>query len=309
MRPVIVTGSFGFVGSNTIFALNKRGVVPYVIDRWADNDPKARNVKGLLFIRIKEKDIHDPYLFSEEPIIVCLGARVDTREKMSEDMWQDNVETPIRLQPLSSKFIYTSSGSVYGSEESDFTERIVGLKPLNDYATTKFALDTYFFGTGKPLDNVYSLRLTNVYGPREIHKGDMASLVTKGLLKQPPLYKDNRWTLFEHPTGQPIERDFIFADDVANAIIHFIEKDDVPAGIYNLGSGTSRSFADLVKAVEDLPIEYVSLPESLRLQYQRFTKANITRLREVAGYTALFTSLEEGVEKTRQWMKEEGLIS
>ena len=330
MRDIIITGGFGFIGSNLILALNQRGIVPYVIDNWVNNDPKARNIKGLRFIRISEYDIFDTASFPTKPIIVCLGARVDTTEKMSEGMWSDNVETPLRLEKLSSKFIYASSGAVYGNT-TDFTERLDGLTPLNDYGTTKYCLDTHLFGKGPVRPYTYGLRFTNVWGPREAHKGDMASVVTKALLKKSPIYQGRRntgiqikdsnlveintrdenphWSLFKHPSGDTIRRDFIFVSDVADVIIHFIENEKIPSGAYNLGSGEAESFEALVKAVEDLPIEYMDIPDHLKAQYQAFTCAKIDKLRNVAGYKAPFTSIQEGVEKTRAWMKGEGLIA
>lgn len=314
MRKVVVTGGFGFIGSNTVLALNRRGIVPYVIDRWDVNDPKARNIKGLRFIRINEYDLCDVILFPTKPIIVCLGARVDTTEKMSEDMWYDNVETPLRLEKLASKFIYASSGAVYGAA-TDFTERLEGLIPMNDYGTTKYCLDTALFGDSRSRPYTYGLRFMNCYGEREAHKGNMASLVTKGLLKQKPLYAQDAsiynhyWALFESPTNEPITRDFIHVSDIVSIIMHFIDHDDIPSGLFNCGTGVGRPFEDLVRAVDStLDIKYVPIPEALKSQYQSKTVSCVKRLREVAKYTTPFTSLEDGVEKTRAWMKEEGLI-
>ena len=299
---LIVTGAFGFIGSNLVEALNRRGIVPYVIDKWKVDDPKWKNIRGLNFIRIDESEVGSLTLPGEKLVVVALGASVDTREGMSEALWENNVESVIRLSCHADKFIYASSGATYGLEENDFTERVVGLRAANPYAQTKLALDDYFYNK----DRTYGLRFFNVFGPREFHKGDMASLVTKGLLKQPPLYADGKWHLFKHPSGLPISRDFVFVGDVVKAIIHFVDTNGIKSGVYNIGSGESRSFESLVKAVEDIPIEYVDLPDALKDQYQRVTKANLTKLREVAGYKEPFLTLEEGIEKTREWLKVNG---
>ena len=647
---LVVTGAFGFIGSNLVEALNRRGIVPYVIDKWKVDDPKWKNVRGLSFIRVDESEVGSLALPGEKLVVVALGASVDTREGMSEALWENNVESVIRLSRHADKFIYASSGATYGLEENDFTERVMGLRAANPYAQTKLALDDYFYGKDKtyglrffncydekteiltergfvsikdvttddkvatlnpnndhieyhfpnkihkikhvgkmihfdskridilctpeqnlyidkrangnyelveaqqviednlyqaqikgtakwvgkikdyevipettmtdgrkmkscqekkiPMDkwlsflgwflsegsvfsgngnkngkykntyyrvnisqlrnaayieeiyqlakdlgfnpqrtitgpkkgripssitihskqlyqhlvkfsehkyiprelleldssllehlfvslmkgdghvngkryttkysdfadqfqellfktgrygrktsneeNIYRIQIPNqknpqlgncgrqevnfkevdwndyvydvtvtnhiiflrrngigywsgnCFGPREFHKGDMASLVTKGLLKQSPLYADGQWHLFKHPSGLPITRDFVFVGDVVKAIIHFIDTNGLKSGVYNIGSGESISFESLVKAVEDLPIEYVDLPDALRGQYQRVTKANLTKLREVAGYKDPLLTLEEGIEKTREWLKVNG---
>lgn len=330
---VVVTGGFGMVGSAVVAALNKRGIVPYVIDTWS-NPEKWRNVRGLRFERIDGVESNSFPFWGLKPIIVHCGASVDTKEPMTESLWENNVEYTLRLSRRASKFIYMSSMSVYGAEEKDFSERIQGLMPMCPYALTKLHVDDSIFGSelgASPY--TYALRLSNVYGKREQHKGDMASLVTKGLLKKEPLYqpeitesslnvsrmaggaietiyrpaRPTHWSLFKHPAG-PILRDFVFADDVAEVIMRFIERDDIPSGIYNVGHGDQpRSFEDLVTAIEKLPIEHVPLPESLKNQYQRYTCADITKLRAVLG-DFKFTNLEDGVEQVRAWMKEEGLI-
>ncbi len=320
MSDVIVTGAFGLVGSAIVEALNKCGVVPKVIDRW-DNPEKWRNVRGLRFDRINTNQIFSR--LGHSPVIIHCAASVNTKEAMSEDLWKNNVEWTLELRRLAGKFIYMSSMSVYGNS-ADMTERL-DCVPLCPYALTKLAVDQALFGGKEVPPNTYALRLSNVYGKREQHKGDMASLVTKGLLKQNPLYYPGQarsgrsiitkadlahWSVFSHPGGHTIKRDFLFADDIARVVLHFLDNDSIPSGIYNLGhGGEPRSFEDLVTAVEKLPIEYVPLPDSLKNQYQHYTKADITKLRDKADYHRPFTSLEDGIEKTRAWMKEEGLIS
>lgn len=332
MNDVIVTGGFGFIGSNVVKTLNARGIVPYVIDNWTNGD-KWRNIRGLRFNRIDESEI--VYLFEKDPVtVIALGASVDTKEAMSEDLWKNNVVSLLRLwyrtEATGGRFVYASSGATYGAEEKDFRERL-DLVPMCPYAATKLYLDQWFFGGETPAPRTYGLRFFNVYGPREVHKGDMASLVTKGLLKKEPLYqgkKESRtlkwrsdgvldispsnetphWSLFKSPVEEPIQRDFIFSEDVADIVLHFALTDKVTEGIYNVGTGTARSFEDLVRAVDPtLSIKYTSIPDALVKQYQRKTCADITKLR-AAGYDKPFTSLEEGVAKTRAWMEEEGLV-
>ncbi len=333
-KDIFVTGGGGFIGSNLIEALNARGIVPHVLEDWDNLGEKWRNLRGLRYVRVTRDMI---WMVPGLATLVHLAAKVDTREKMNPDLWHTNVEMldeivknwVVRDGP--SKIIYASSGSVYGNEENDFSERIEGIKPTNAYAFTKWSLDQKWFGREmKDNDNVYALRFFNVYGPREQAKGDMASLVHKGLTKQAPLYETlhhttnesingkpsreeyrytHRWNLFcsrrqdvEH--GQQA-RDFVYVGDVVNTILHFLDNSP-EAGIYNVGSGQARAFNDLVKAIDpDVDINYVAMPEVLRNQYQYHTCADLTKLR-ASGYTAPFLTLEEGIEKTRAWLKDNG---
>jgi ADP-L-glycero-D-manno-heptose 6-epimerase len=329
MNRVIVTGGLGFIGSNVVLALNQRGITPFIIDNWKDNDPKWRNINGLRFVRLTYDNLGYGD-FWKGLVVIALGASVDTKEGMSEKLWENNINSITRLHEWckwhNGKFVYASSGSVYGNEEKDFTERL-DFRPRCPYAATKLHVDQMLFGD-KPAPRTYGLRFFNVFGPREAHKGEMASLVTKGLLKLSPLYQSEglyqtngnggaplkeikeHWSLFKSPVDEPIMRDFIYVQDVADIICHFMDKDDIPEGLYNLGTGIARSFESLVKAVDpSLPIEHTPIPAALANQYQRYTCANITKLRELAKYDKPFTTLEEGIEKTRTWMKEEGLIA
>ncbi len=327
-KEVFITGGAGFVGANLVEALNARGIVPHVLDDWANLGEKWRNLRGLRYVKVTEENMW--LTVPGTATLVHLAARVDTREKMNPELWENNVNMIWRLiknwtvRGGPPKIIYASSGSVYGNEESDFTEKVEGLKPTNAYAFTKWSLDNDFSESWP--SNVYSLRFMNVYGPREQAKGDMASLVHKGLTKQAPLYETvtrsetlsfngklnserheyiKRWNLFRSERPEILDggqaRDFVHVSDVVNVILHFIDSSP-EAGIYNVGSGTARTFDSLVKAIDpDIEVNYVPMPESLRGQYQYYTCADLTKLR-AAGYTAPFLTLEEGIEKTREWL-------
>jgi ADP-L-glycero-D-manno-heptose 6-epimerase len=314
-RPIVITGGFGFIGSNLIAHLNRLCITPLIIERWQGMGEKWRNAVGLSFTVIKQDEI--PW----GAVVVHLGANVDTTEVMNDGLFVNNVNYTLQLQretiSRDGKFIYASSAATYGAEEQDFSERIAGLKPLNAYGFTKWHLDNSLKG-----QKAYGLRFFNVFGPREGYKGRMASVVHKALSKEAPLYRakgyneilpnvglrtttSSHWSLFKsHRKGiadGEQKRDFVAVSDVCNVIHWFIE--NTPEyGVYNVGSGEARSFNDLVKAVDsDLPIEYVDMPSDLRNQYQYFTQADLTKLR-AAGYTAPFTSLEKGILKTRAYL-------
>jgi ADP-L-glycero-D-manno-heptose 6-epimerase len=299
--PVVITGGFGFIGSNLIEFLNNKGIIPYVIENWNKVGDGWRNVLGLKYHTIGLNEIS----FSIPVRIIHLGASVDTTERMSSDLWDNNVnfvKLLLKNFPYNSSIIYASSAATYGAEENDFSERIVGLKPLNAYGFTKLELDKYLIITR---GGGVGLRFFNVYGPREDYKGNMASVIYKGL--KGPLAAPAKWELFrsyrDNVKDGEQKRDFVYVEDVCKVIYHFMTNDETSGGIYNVGSGTARSFNDLVRILNPKKqITYINIPENLRSQYQYYTCADLKRLRQV-GYTESFLSLEEGIAKTKEFYK------
>lgn len=309
-----ITGGLGFIGSNLVRYLNAQGIRPIIYDRL--DELNWKNVAGLSFEFGQVSDLYNEESYRNDEILIHLGASVKTTEPMNPGLWYNNVDFSLRIIKnfKNGKVIYASSAATYGAEESNFKERINGLRPLNAYGFTKLMLDDHLFGQspvgGMPYE-VYGLRFFNVYGPNETHKGDMQSVVSKAINKLPPLYvgsrldddfkTKHRYSLFASERsgvgdGEQ-KRDFVYVGDVCKVIDFFIQKSP-PRGIYNLGSGKARSFVDLLKAVNpEAEINFVPMPDSLKGQYQYFTQADLTKLRS-AGYQEEFTSLEDGVKET-----------
>jgi ADP-L-glycero-D-manno-heptose 6-epimerase len=143
------------------------------------------------------------------------------------------------------------------------------------------------------------LKFFNVYGPNEYHKGSMRSVVAQ---KYPLVAGDRAVTLFkshhpDYPDGGQ-RRDFVFVDDGVDVVLWLLDNPEVN-GIFNLGTGKSRTFEELARALcaslgKDPRIEYIEMPEEIRDRYQYRTEAHLDRLRQ-AGYRRAFTSLEDGV--------------
>lgn len=296
-RHILVTGGFGFIGSAFVRLLNSKGIAPFVIESKERLASKWKNMAGLSFHLVDEP----PYP-GLPTTVIHLGANVDTTESMSRALWENNVDYTIELLakrhdycgPLP-RFIYASSASVYGAEEKDFTERIDGLKPLNAYAFTKWQLDNLL--RDKP--NVYGLRFFNVWGGGEGHKGNMRSVVSRAMSGE--MVKDGAFEIFK--TGRPDiadgeqARDFIHVDDVCRVIWHFITTEDDAGGLFNVGSGNATSFNEIADAL-GLNKRYIDMPESVKGQYQFYTKADLTKLR-AHGYSAPFMTVKEGIDKAR----------
>ena len=311
----VITGGAGFIGSNVVAALQARDAGPLVVvDRLGDAD-KWRNIaKRTLHDIVHPDNIH---AFLSENVravkgVVHMGAIsattetdadliVETNFRLSRDLWATCAENGI-------PYIYASSAATYGDGREGFDDDMSAgglgkLRPLNPYGWSKLLFDRWVAAElaadhVRP-DQWAGLRFFNVYGANEYHKGRMRSVVSQ----IQPLAADGlpcRLFKSHHPDyedgGQL--RDFVAVDDCVDVICWLLENPGV-SGLFNLGTGKARSFADLARAVyaameQDFKVDFVPTPEDIREKYQYFTEANMTRLRD-AGYSGQFSSLEDGV--------------
>lgn len=304
---IVVTGGAGFIGANIVKALNLRGIEDIVVVDDLKNGTQFANLADLRILDYIDKDeFLDEVLFNEElsEQITCIfhqGACSSTTEWDGKYMMSNNYEYSKKLLHFSVEneisFIYASSASVYGSGLV-FHESLENEKPLNVYGYSKFLFDQYVRRLLPKLQSqVVGLRYFNVYGPREQHKGSMASVAYH--LNQQILQKGNV-KLFEGCDGYgPGEqrRDFVYVDDVVDVNLWFMDNPKAK-GIFNVGTGRSQTFNDVAHAViashQKGQLEYIPFPEHLKGRYQSFTEADLTQLR-AAGYTASFRPVEEGV--------------
>lgn len=284
MRSIIVTGGLGFIGSNLVRFLNARGIDPIVID------------KDTGWERIKDMSFHvigSDWSIGPDDVVVHLGARVDTTEKDSVALRENNVDYSLKLRTrMPGRFIYASSGAIYGNEECDNVERITDIHPMNAYAQTKLELDIAFHG----VPNTYGLRFFNVYGSGEAHKGNMKSLVSRALDIKDGVFEIFKTGRADIPDGEQA-RDFIHVEDVCRVIWHFITTEDTKGGLFNVGTGVVTSF-NQVADILGLQKRYVDMPEAVKAQYQYRTCADLTKLR-AHGYTQPFMTVAEGIAKMR----------
>ncbi len=316
---VIVTGAAGFIGSCMVQWLNEMGYENLILVDDFGFEEKRKNWESKSFTSIVERYHLFDWLATHQPeidLVIHLGARTDTTEfdyaiheelnvRYSQDTW--NYCTANRV-PL----IYASSAATYGAGEWGYDDDhsvIEKLQPLNPYGVSKNEFDKWVLQ--QVADNHCppcwtGLKFFNVYGPNEYHKGRMASVIWHAFNQ---IRKTGSMKLFRshkegYKDGEQL-RDFIYVKDVVQIIGWMMKgmlddswKSD-NNGIYNVGTGTARSFIDLVTATFsglNLPpaIEFIDMPEDLRDTYQYFTEANMKKL-EAAGYDKPFYSLEEGV--------------
>ncbi len=318
----IVTGAAGFIGSNLVKALNARGVSNIIaVDNLTQAD-KYRNLVDCEIADYLDKNEFIDSLAAGEfdgavEAVLHQGACSDTMEHNGHYMMANNYRYSLELLDFcleqEVRFLYASSASVYGGGRV-FQESRECEAPLNVYGYSKLLFDQAVRRRLAATDfhaQVAGFRYFNVYGPREQHKGRMASVAFHFFNQY---QAEGKVKLFEGCDGYghgEQRRDFVFIDDVVKVNLHFLDKG--ASGIFNLGTGRAQSFNDVAVATVNacraaqgeaaLPlaelrsrgmIEYIAFPEALKGKYQSYTEADIALLRE-AGYAAPFAGVEDGV--------------
>ncbi len=311
---IIVTGGAGFIGSNLVHGLNAIGPDDILVVDDLTDGTKFRNLVDCRIMDYWDIEQLTTALLKKESfrekidVVFHQGACSTTTEWNGRYMMRNNYEYSKQLLHYCLEntipFIYASSGSVYGIKEK-FREVEENESPVNVYGYSKYLFDNYVRRFAKNAKSqVVGLRYFNVYGPREAHKQSMASVAyhfNRQLLStgQVKLFRGSG-----HYTDGEQRRDFIHVDDVVAVNLWFFQQPG-PPGIYNVGTGKSRSFNEIARTVVKWhgkgEIEYIDFPEHLKNSYQSFTEADIDLLRN-AGYKQGFTSLEEGINQYLNWL-------
>ena len=325
MLYTIVTGAAGFIGANLVKALNQCGVTDIIaVDHLAPAD-KFQNLVDCEIAEYFDKSefmhlIEGGHFDGSVEAILHQGACSDTMETDGQYMMANNYRYSLSLLDYcldeEVPFLYASSASVYGGGNV-FEESREHEAPLNIYGYSKFLFDQVVRRRLVDANSqVAGFRYFNVYGPREQHKGRMASVAFHHFNQY---CATGKVKLFEGCDGYgngEQRRDFVFVDDVVRVNLYFLERGG--SGIFNLGSGRAQPFNDVAvatvnacRAAEGKPalaladmvaqgiIEYIDFPEALKGKYQSYTQADLTRLRE-AGYVGEFATVEEGVTQYAQ---------
>lgn len=275
---IILTGAGGFIGSVVLGYLNSQRVTDIII---VDDLPYENQYKNLIgkqynrLVSIDDIDVIDENITG----VIHIGANANTLETNWSSIYATNVKSTRKWNVFCKQrkipFIFTSSASVYGN----------GAGPMNQYAFSKLLSENEVEGV--------VLRLFNVYGPNEYHKGRMASTILHWFNQ---IKETEEIKIFEN--SKNYFRDFVWVEDIAKTIYHFMFENYQP-GIYDLGSGSSMDF----ETVADLVISntnkgkkrFVDMPDDLKKQYQINTLADTKSLTKSGLDVKSFTQVHEGI--------------
>ncbi|MBB3329796.1 ADP-L-glycero-D-manno-heptose 6-epimerase [Halomonas campaniensis] len=315
---IVVTGGAGFIGSNLVKALNARGHHDVLVVDDLSDGTKFVNLadctlgdyldKDDFLARIKSALNGEPSHLPPIEAIFHQGACSDTTEWDGRFMLENNFEYSKVLLHFCQRegipFLYASSAATYGGSEV-FFEEPEHEKPLNVYGYSKLLFDQYVRARHDDFTSqVVGFRYFNVYGPREQHKGKMASVAYHHHTQISAGQNVKLFGAWEGYDAGMQSRDFVYVGDVVDVNLWFLDHPDA-SGIFNLGTGRAEPFRAIGEAVIDFhgkgEIEYIDFPDELKGRYQSYTRADITRLRE-AGYDREFRTVAEGVREYLEWL-------
>ena len=311
---IIVTGGAGFIGSNIVKALNEGGRKDVLVVDDLTDGTKFRNIVDCEILDYLDKDEFLQRVQADREFghvvnaVFHEGACSTTTEWNGRFMMDNNYEYSKALLHYCLErnipYLYASSASVYG-DGSVFREDPAHERPLNVYGYSKLLFDQYVRRIlPQARSQIAGFRYFNVYGPREQHKGSMASVAFHF---NNQILASGTARLFEGCDGYADgeqRRDFIYVGDVVDVNLWFLDHPD-KSGIFNLGTGRSQSFNDVANAVVAFhgrgELEYIAFPDHLKGRYQSFTEADISALRSI-GYDKPFQTVEEGVRLYLEWL-------
>ena len=312
---IIVTGGAGFIGSNLVHALNRRGNTDILV---VDNLSQGVKFVNLADCRIADyldkedfiRQLREGYDFGRIEAVFHQGACSSTTEWDGRYVMRNNYQYSKELLQFCLRhgiaYVYASSASVYGDGRAGFRECLDCERPLTMYGYSKFQFDQYVrrmlpTATGQ----IVGLRYFNVYGPREQHKGDMASVA---LHHHRQLTEGDTVRLFEGAQGYADGeqcRDFVYVADVADVNLWFLDHPQC-SGIFNLGTGRAQPFNDIANAMiaghGHGRVDYIPFPAHLQGRYQNYTQADIGALR-AAGYDRPLRDVTAGVRDYLAWLR------
>jgi len=315
MKTILVTGGGGFIGSNLVAGLLERDTHNVVVCDVFGSTDKWRNLsKHHVFEIIAPDHMFDWLEVNRQHVemVYNLGAVSSTVEKDTDLVLQNNFVLSLKLwrwcNARQVRLVYASSSATYGDGSNGFEDSLDlaylrRLKPMSGYGWSKQMFDAHVavaIHRGEcAIPQWVGLKFFNNYGPNEYHKEDQRSVIAK---IAPQAIQGASVRLFrsynpKYGDGEQM-RDMVYVKDSVKVMLWCLDNPNI-SGLFNVGTGKARSFNDMARSIflaisREPKIHYTDMPEDLIANYQYFTEGNISKLR-AAGYTAGFTSLEEGV--------------
>lgn len=310
----LVTGGAGFIGSTLVNNLEKNNNEIVVIDNLSMG--KRENLNSSPKITFFEKDVRNRdfvnKLFAEYQFdyIFHLAAVASVADSIGRpfETHQVNMEATLDLLELAKetqknlkRFVFASSAAVYGDDQVLPKSEISRIKPLSPYAIDKYSSEQYvlLYNTlyGLPTSAV---RFFNVYGPNQNPSSPYSgvlSIITNHFKK----IRNNEKDVFTIFGDGSQTRDFVYVEDVLQALKLVSEKEEALGEVFNVGTGAPSSINDVLGIYEsEMNIKPIIQFEESRKGDIKDSVADISKLKKI-GFSPNY-SLDEGIA---EYLKEE----
>lgn len=306
---IVVTGAAGFIASCLISKLNKEGLTNLVlVDDFSQEKKEDNYIHKEFVLKIDRSEFIDWFKQHAKSVnfVFHIGARTDTTEQSVELLNKLNLDYTKAIWNICTEhfvpLVYASSAATYGLGEHGYEDdetKIPLLKPLNPYGDSKNEFDIWALKQKACPPKWVGFKFFNVYGPNEYHKGRMASTVFHWYNQ---LQEDKNLRLFRN--SLEYYRDFIYVEDVARVIWHFVN--NYKPGVYDVGTGAAHNFEtvanNLLQQIQGKK-KYIDMPADLQKQYQTWTKANTDSLTAAGVQVETFRTLQQGIAEYVEYLK------
>ncbi|MGB2762424.1 MAG: GDP-mannose 4,6-dehydratase [Minisyncoccales bacterium] len=314
-KKILVTGGAGFIGSYLVDRLLKEKHKVVIVDNLSTGKKENLNPKAKFYkLDIQDKTISGVFKKEKPEILFHFAAQIDLRKSVDNPIENAKInilgslnilQSFIRINQLNlhksvSKFIFTSTGgAIYGNADIIPTPETYPEMPLSPYGIEKLIFDKYLNYYYQVFGLPYvSLRLSNVYGPRQNSKGEagvIAIFCDKILSNQQPIINGN---------GKQT-RDYIYVDDGVEACILALKKNKV--GTFNIGTAKETDVNTIFRKIKRLTNSSCKeIHISEKPGEQKRSCLDYSKTKKELGWQPKY-NLDEGLKETVEWFNKKYL--